>query len=187
MAVQLSTRRFTVEDFHRMGQAGIFSEDSHVELLDGDVVDISPIGSRHAACVSRLNRLLMQQLGDLVIVWVQNPVRLDVRSELQPDIAVLQPHSDFYAHGHPEPRDVLLLIEVADTSLETDHQIKLPLYAKAEIPEVWIVNLPDRRVEVYRQPTKGQYQLSQSFHEFDPIIFQAFPHIRLQVSEIVPS
>ena len=93
---------------------------------------------------------------------MQNPVRLDVRrAELQPDIAVLQPHSDFYANGHPEPRDVLLLIEIVDMSIETDRQMKLPLCAKAEIPEAWIVNLPDQTMEVYRQPTEGQYHAMQ--------------------------
>jgi len=186
MAVQLSTRRFTVEEFYRMGKAGIFPEDERVELLDGEIADMSPIGSRHAACVSRLNRLLTKRLGDSAIVWVQNPVRLDVRSELQPDVALLRSHQDFYAGGHPGPQDVLLLIEVADTSLETDHQMKLPLYAKAGIAEVWIIDLLDRQVEVYQQPTKRRYQSVQWFNESDQVVSRAFPKIPFQVNEILP-
>jgi len=185
MAVQLSIRRFTTEEFHRMGEAGIFSEDDRVELLDGEIVETSPIGSRHAACVARLTRWLSQQIGNSAIVWVQNPVRLDVRSEPQPDVVLLRSRPDFYAESHPGPEDVLLLIEVADTSGETDRQIKLPLYAKAGIGEVWIIDLLNRKVEICRQPTGTHYQSIQMFTETERIAPQVIPVTEILISEIL--
>jgi Uma2 family endonuclease len=122
MALPVSTYRFTVDDFHRMGEAGIFSEDDRVELLDGEIIEMTPIGSRHAACVDRLNRLLTSRLGTAAIVRIQSPVRLDDRSEPQPDITVLQSRTDFYEQAHPGPQDILLLIEVMDRSGELDRR-----------------------------------------------------------------
>ena len=186
MGVQLTTRRFTTEEYHRMGEAGIFSEEDRVELLDGEIVEMSPIGSRHAACVSRLNRMLIQQIGELAIVSVQNPIRLSMRSEPQPDIAVLRPRHDFYGERLPGPQDVMLLIEVADTTAETDRQIKLPLYQNAGIGEVWIIDLLEKKVEVYREPTGTDYSSFTLFSEMDRIAPQKFPSIELLASEILP-
>jgi Uma2 family endonuclease len=133
MAFQVSTHRFTVEEFHRMAEVGILSDDDRVELLEGEIIEMTPIGSQHAACVARLTQELSQRIGMTAILWVQNPVRLDQHSEPQPDIALLRPRQDFYASAHPGPEDVLLLIEAADRTAQLDRAIKLPLYAKAGI------------------------------------------------------
>ncbi len=149
--------RFTVEQYQQMGVAGIFDEDDRVELLEGEIVEMSPIGPLHSACVSRLIQLIQQQVGSAVIIRIQDPIRLSNRSEPQPDVAIVQPRSDFYAGGHPEPEDVLLLIEVADSSLSYDRDLKLPLYARAGIGEVWLVCLLPQTVEVFRAPSESGY------------------------------
>ena len=149
--------RFTVDEYHRMAEVGLLGEDDRVELLEGEIIDMSPIGSRHAACVNRLTRLLATGLGDRAIVAVQNPVRVSDLSEPQPDLAVLRARDDFYAEQLPGPADVLLLIEVADTSLAFDRHVKVPLYARAGVPEVWVVDLDGEVVEVFRGPGPEGY------------------------------
>lgn len=149
--------RFTVAEYHRMAEAGILGEDSRVELIRGQIVDMAPIGAPHHGMVNRLTRLLPGILSGRGILSVQNPVRLDDGSEPEPDVAVLKPRADDYQTATAGPPDVLLLIEVADTSLDDDRGIKVPLYAENGIAECWIVNLLDRVVEVYRQPRNGSY------------------------------
>jgi Uma2 family endonuclease len=158
MSLQIARRYFTVAEYERMGEVGIFSPDDRVELIEGEIVEISPIGKRHAACVNRLNRLLSQAVGASTIVSVQNPIRLADYSEPQPDVALLKPRADFYEQSLPAPADVLLIIGVCDTTLEYDRQIKLPLYARVGIPEVWLVNLADEQIETYAQPAGDTYQ-----------------------------
>lgn len=158
MAVQLLKRLFTVAEYHRMAEAGILSEDDRVELIEGEIVEMAPIGSRHAGHVNRLNRLFSQWAGDQAIVSVQNPVRLGEHSEPQPDLALLKPRSDFYAQSHPGPEDVLLVVEVAETSADYDREVKVPLYARFGVPEVWLVDLAGEGIEVYRQPSPQGYQ-----------------------------
>jgi Uma2 family endonuclease len=150
-------RKFTVDEYHRMAEAGILGEDDRVELIDGEIVQVSPIGSTHAACVARLNMLLspLQARG---IVWVQNPIRLGDYAEPEPDVAVLRPRGDFYAGAHPGPQDVLLIVEVAETSADRDRAVKVPLYARWGIREVWLVDLERSRIEVYRSPSPRGYQ-----------------------------
>jgi Uma2 family endonuclease len=150
--------RFTVAEYHRMAEAGILNEDSRVELIRGQIIDMAPIGAPHLGMVNRLTRLLPAILADRGIVSVQNPVRLDDGSEPEPDIAILKPRADDYATATPRAADVLLVIEVADTSLDEDRAVKMPLYAESGIPECWIVNLVDRIVEVYRQPENATYR-----------------------------
>jgi Uma2 family endonuclease len=157
MAVQLQKRLFTVAEYHRMAETGILSEDDRVELIEGEIVAMSPIGSRHAACVARLTALF-SRAGRHVIVWVQNPIRLAENSEPQPDVALLRPRADFYAAEHPGPEDVLLIVEVAETSAASDREVKVPLYARFGIPEVWLVDLAAEQVEVFRQPSSQGYQ-----------------------------
>lgn len=157
MPVQISRRLLSVEDYHRMVEAGILTADDKVELIKGEIIEMSPIGSKHAACVNRLNKLLIIASSDDKIVSVQNPVSLPPHSEPQPDIALLSARSDNYEDQHPLPEDVILLIEVSATTLEIDQQIKLPLYAEANIPVVWIVNLNANELIEYRQPYKKQY------------------------------
>jgi Uma2 family endonuclease len=150
-------RRFTVYEYYRMAEAGILNEDDRVELIDGDIIEMAPIGNRHTACVKRLNRLFSEQLGRSVVISVQDPIRLSSRSEPQPDLALLRPRDDFYAAGHPTPADVLLIVEVVDSSLPYDRR-KLRLYARAGIPCVWLAIVSSRRVEVHREPTVGGYR-----------------------------
>src|SRR5919109_5115464 len=136
MSVQIMKRLFTTEDYHRMMASGILSENDHVELLGGEIVEMSPISSRHAACVNRLTQLFSNRFGNRTIVNVQNPIHLSANSEPQPDLATLRPRADFYSAAHAEPKDVFVIIEVAETSAEFDRDVKLPLYAQAGIPEV---------------------------------------------------
>jgi Uma2 family endonuclease len=158
MTVQIQTRPFTVDEYHKMIQANILTEDDRVELLAGEIVQMSPIGTRHAACVNRLNHIFTLALGQRAIVSVQNPIQLSDLSEPEPDVAIVKSRPDFYANAHPKPEDVLLLVEVADTSVGIDRTVKLPLYAEAGIVEVWLVDLVARRVAVCRQPTRQRYE-----------------------------
>lgn len=146
-----------VADYYRMTEAGLFQEHPRVELIQGQIMDMVAIRPPHSGMVNRLGRLLVPLVGTRGLVSVQNPVRLDGGSEPQPDVAVLKPRADDYEAGAPGPDDVLLLIEVADTSLAFDRGVKAPLYAGHGIAEYWIVNLRDRTVEVHRQPADGRY------------------------------
>ncbi len=148
MALSPTAYRFSVKDYHRMAEADLFEPDDRVELLDGRVYEMAPIGSRHAACVSRLSRLFASALGERVIVSVQNPISLDEHSEPQPDVALLRFAPDFYAGQHPGPADVLLAVEVAETTLAYDLEQKAPRYLAAGIPEVWVVDVVRDRVHV---------------------------------------
>jgi Uma2 family endonuclease len=185
MSVQIARRSFTVAEYYRMAEAGILSEDDRVELLDGEVIEMSPIGSRHAACVDRLNKCLSGISKQHFIVRVQNPIRLDNYSEPQPDITLLRVRSDFYAEAHPKPDDVSVVIEVADSSVELDRQVKLPLYAQAEIPEFWLANLPNDTVEFYAQPVNGVYQVAKIFGRGETVTSQMVANLRIGVDEIL--
>jgi hypothetical protein len=180
----LAQRRFSVEEFHQMGAAGILDENDRVELVDGQIIEMSAIGSRHAACVARLTRRL-QPVGEAAILWVQNPVRLDRHTELVPDLALLRPRHDFYAEAHPGPGDVLLLIEVADSTLEYDRRVKVPLYARVGVPELWLVNLPERRVELFRHPAgeKGYGEILEA-GVADTVESETIPGLILTAPEI---
>lgn len=149
--------RFTVADYHRMAETGILNEDSRVELIEGRIVDMAPIGAPHLGMVNRLTRLLPAVLAGRAILSVQNPVQLDDGSEPQPDVAVLRPRADDYETAVPRPGDVLLLVEVAETCLVDDRNDKLPLYAEHGIVECWLVSIAERIVEVYREPRDRRY------------------------------
>ncbi|MCG8329433.1 MAG: Uma2 family endonuclease [Chitinophagales bacterium] len=154
---KLKTYRFTTEAYHQLGAAGILPEDKRVELINGEIIEMSPINSRHAGTVNLLSRLLNQHLSMQYILSVQNPIHIEEYSEPEPDLAILSYREDFYSKSHPRPKEVVILIEVADTSLEKDRLVKLPLYAAAEIQEVWIVNLPEQQVEIYTHPVNERY------------------------------
>ena len=149
--------RLTVDQYYRMAEAGILKEDDRVELIEGEIIDMPPIGIDHAYFVNRLTSLFIQSVGLQANVSSQNPIRLNSRSEPQPDIALLRYRDDFYRHAHPRPEDIILLVEVSDTTLRYDTEVKLPLYARHEIPEVWIVDLEHQRLEVFRRPEEGVY------------------------------
>lgn len=150
-------RRFSADEYERMIAAGILTEDERLELIDGEIRPMSPIGSRHAACVKRLIAVLTERLGRKVIIGAQDPIRLSDDTEPQPDIAVLRPRDDFYAGALPRGRDVLLVVEVADTSLGFDREVKLPHYAAAGIGEAWLVDLNIEVIERHTRPLHGRY------------------------------
>ena len=147
-----SRHLISVDAFHRMGETGILGPRDRVELIDGEIIDMSPIGVLHAAIVDVLARHFGRRAGELVFVRCQNPLRLDDISEPEPDIAILRPRADFYMTAHPGAADVLLVIEVADTSLAYDLGTKVPLYARHGIPEVWVIDAATRHTRVFRRP-----------------------------------
>lgn len=144
-------RRFDVHEYHRMGEAGVFGEKERVELMGGEVVEVNPIGGRHASCVRELNRHFTRGVGDELRVDVQNPVRLDDAHEPEPDLAIIKARD--YRNSLPTSEDILLLVEVADTTLAYDRNVKLPLYARFEVPEVWIVDLASEIIERHSEPS----------------------------------
>lgn len=160
----LSQHRLSVDDYHRMGRAGIFDHDERLELIEGRLIDMAPIGSDHAGKVIQLNAVLNRAFARLALVSPQNPIRLSEHSEPQPDFAVLRPRADFYRTAHPQPPDVLLVIEVADTSVRYDREVKIPLYARHGIPEVWLLDLHNTRLEIYRRPRRTMISSSSSGH-----------------------
>ncbi len=181
-----STRRlYTIGDYHRMVDDGLLRPDDRVELIEGVIIPMSPIRSPHAGCVNRTSALLHRRLGRRAIVATQNPIVLNRYSEPEPDIAVLRPRSDYYGGRHPEPDDVLLVVEVADSSLLYDRRTKIPLYARAGIPEVWLVDLPGRRIEVHREPSFRVYREVKILTRGRRLASAAFPRILLRVSEIL--
>ncbi|MGH2376231.1 MAG: Uma2 family endonuclease, partial [bacterium] len=175
MAVQVTRRRFTVDEYYRMADAGIFSEDDRVELIEGEIVEMVAIGSRHAGSVGKFNRILSRRVGDAALVWVQNPIRLSEHSELRPDLALLRPRPDFYTSAHPGPEDVLLLIEVAESSVDYDREVKVPLYARYRVREYWLIDLPKGVVEVYRGPTPEGYRETQTVRRGGQLTIEALP------------
>jgi Uma2 family endonuclease len=185
MSMSLVRRTFTVREYDRMARAGVLAEDERVELLDGAIVQMTPIGPEHSGCVAALDQLLARRLADRALVWVQNPVHLPDRSEPQPDVALLRPRTDGYRKAHPLPADVLLVIEVADTSVESDRSVKLPLYAQAGIPEVWLVNLPGEVIEVAREPLAGRFASLHYARRGETLSPLAFPTIILDVDDIL--
>jgi hypothetical protein len=175
----------TVARYERMIAEGILTKDDRVELINGVIVDMSPIGSPHGACVDRLNELLARRFRGRVIVRVQGAIVLGSRDEPQPDLALLRPRPDYYARRNPRPTDVLLVIEVADTSLERDRRLKLPRYAATGIAEVWIVDLMSEVVEVYRKPRAGGYRQVETLGLERRIVPLAFPRSFVRGAEIL--
>jgi len=185
MAIPTIKHRFTVADYHRMAEAGILGEDDRVELIEGEIVDMTPIGRRHQARVDRLNDLFTEGLGKKVIVRVQGAIRLSELSEPQPDLVLLRRRADFYVDADAGPADVLLIVEVADTSLPHDQDVKVPLYARAGIPEVWLVDLNGEGVAVYREPRPGGYREVLTVRGSDRLSPQAFPELVLTPRQIL--
>jgi Uma2 family endonuclease len=163
MSAALDKYSFTAEEFERMGEAGILRQDARLELIEGEIFEMSPVGSVHAACVKFLSSLLHRRFGDAFIVGVQDPIRLNDFSEPQPDVTLLRWRDDYYRERHPAPADVLLVIEVADSTVVKDKTIKIPLYARAGIAEAWLVSIPEERVEIYSDPAGGTYQRAEVF------------------------
>ena len=185
MTVELAHRPFTVDEYYLMAEVGILKEDDRLELIDGRIVPMSPAGSRHAACVKRLNALLGAALGPRATVSVQDPIRLDLLSEPQPDVALLRPRDDFYVDAHPDPSDVLLLVEVADTSEDYDREVKLPLYAQAGIRELWIVCLRDDLILVHSEPVGRAYREVWQASRGESIEVRHVPNLTIPVADVL--
>jgi Uma2 family endonuclease len=184
-AARIPRRRFTTTEYHLMGEAGVLTDDDRVELLDGEIVQMSPIGVSHASRVDRFTALFGRRLGKRAIIRVQGPIVLDRYSEPQPDLSVLAPRTDFYDSAAPRPRDVLLAIEVMDSSRSYDRTLKLPLYARAELREVWLVDLRAEAIEVYTRPALRGYRDQQTFTRGASIVPLAFPRVRFRVAELL--
>jgi Uma2 family endonuclease len=174
----------TVAEYYRMAETGILAPDARVELIEGEIIDMPPIGSPHASTVFFISDRLRDATKGVAFVWVQNPIRLGQHSEPQPDIALLRPRPDFYHSSHPTSADVFLIIEVADTSLAYDTQIKLPLYALHGIPEVWLADLPNRRFIVHRTPTQTGFQDVRTLTDISAVTPLVLPQVRIDLSDV---
>jgi Uma2 family endonuclease len=168
-----------------MVEAGILGEGDRVELIEGEVVRMAPIGPRHAAHVNRIADAFSARYRDVALLAVQNPVRLGEWSEPDPDVTLLRRRDDYYASGHPIPADILLLVEVADTSLDYDRGVKLPLYARMGIPEVWLVDLQADVLVVYRDPSPEGYCLVRTVRRGETLAPLAFPDRPLAADDIL--
>jgi Uma2 family endonuclease len=168
-----------------MGEAGILTEDDRVELIEGEILVMPPIGEGHFGEVNRFTHLFVQLFGGQAVVHIQNPVRLGLRSEPEPDVVLLRFRDDFYSGKFPEPDDVLLLVEVADSSLTYDRKTKARLYAKAGIQEYWIVDLIHGEIVVHHDPSRTRYREVRSVTSGDSIAPLAFPDVSLPVTDLL--
>jgi len=180
-----NVHQFTTQQFHLMHEAGVFSEGDRLELINGEIKQMSPIGRKHAACVNRLVTVLTRKLGDQIVLSVQNSIRLDDKSEPQPDLAILKPRDDFYEEGLPTPSDILLIIEVADSTIAYDREVKAPLYAAAGIPEMWLFDVNKKAIEGYSQPSASGYKRMQRYEQNDTLSMIAFPDVSFNWSELI--
>jgi len=177
--------RFTVKEYYRMAETGVLRPDARVELLDGEIIDMSPIGPFHGGVVARLARLFTLHSNDRWLVWPQNPLRLSDSSEPEPDVMLLKPSPDDYTNRHPQPEDVFLLVEVSDSSLVIDVEKKLPLYGRAGVVEVWIINLEEAAVEIHREPHFNGYGSKTVLRAGDQARPLAFPDTVVNVAELL--
>jgi Uma2 family endonuclease len=177
--------RITVDEYYRMAEVGLLAPDARVELIDGEIIDMAPLGTDHSGVVSDLNYLFMHAVGDRGIVRIQSEVRLDRSSEPQPDIAVLAPQAHRYRHVHPAPADVLLLIEVSDSTLRYDRDVKVPLYARHGIPEAWVVDLQHGELCLYRRPVSGRYLEQDSTKTPGMTPVAALPGVWVDLSQLL--
>jgi Uma2 family endonuclease len=185
MLIDVARRRFTVDEFWRMAEAGLFREQPRVELVDGEIIDMTPIGRRHALCVGFLVEWLAPRLTGRALLLPQVSLRLGSRTECQPDLVLVRPPRAAYRDANPTPRDVLLLVEVADTSLGYDQQIKLPLDAEAGIPEVWIIDLVNEVVHVHRDPAGDRYHAVAQVDRGGTVAPAALPDLALSIDALL--
>ncbi|MGI8469896.1 MAG: Uma2 family endonuclease [Pyrinomonadaceae bacterium] len=183
----ITRKKFCTDEIRKMMKVGILPEESGWELVDGEIIHRMTIGSKHASVVNRLNQTLVVLLGKSVIVAVQNPVHVDEFNEPEPDIALLKPREDFYAENLPAPEDVLLVIEVSDSTVGFNREIKKTLYAAAEIAEFWLVNLKENTIEIYSQPKNGSYHLARILEKGETLQSAAIENLTLKIEEILGS
>ncbi len=184
MTVTITRHSFTISDYARMRVAGILTEDDRVELLDGEVRQMSPIGPLHAALVNRLAAHLMRLCGDTAIVSIQNHIQLNDYSEPQSDLIMLHPRADYYAAAHPRPDDVLIIIEVADSTIDYDRDEKLPRYAAAGIGEAWLIDVAAQQIEQYTHPKHGRYHQMVINSLDDTVHSPQYPQIQIAVQTL---
>ena len=184
MSVQ-ATHRFTVAEYYRMAETGVLRPDARVELLNGEIIDMSPIGPFHGGVVKYLIDFFTQKATGRWLVAAQDPLRLDDHSEPEPDLMLLERDRDFYRLRHPQPEDVFLLIEVSDTTLDLDREQKLPAYGRAGIREVWIVNLAEQSIEVYREPQFDGYCSKTILRAGEMAVPQAFEDAAVDVGALL--
>ncbi len=177
--------RFKVDEYYKMIELGMLTDYEKAEIIEGELIQKMPIGNRRAACVEKLNEILRDKLGKSISLRSQQPIKFDDFNEPEPDLAILKRREDFYIQAKPTPKDVLILIEVSDSTLKYDRDVKLALYAEAEIPEVWIVNLPNDIIEVHQQPGVGIYQLAKIYKRGEMIESKTLPDLKLGVDEIL--
>jgi Uma2 family endonuclease len=182
--VEPRKHRFSVDEYHRLGEMGVFKEGDRVELIDGEIFEMTPIGTRHMGHVNHLTRLLYAKVADQATISVQNPVRLGDQSEPEPDVAVLHHRADAYASEMPGPDDILLLIEVADTSVRYDRDVKIPLYAHHGVAVVWLVDVENDAVEIYEQPVDGNYTVIRRPPPSAHITLESLPAVDFQVAKL---
>ena len=178
-------RRFTVAEYYALVDRGILAENDRVELLDGDIIAMPPIGDWHQSSIDRFTNLMLPLLRGRAIMRVQGPTRLNENSEPLPDVMLLRQRDDFYETGHPSPDDVLLIIEVSDSSVDYDRDDKLTAYARAGIPEVWIVSRQDRQIEAYTEPTEGEYANVRHARHGESIAPSALPDVVMEIDRVI--
>lgn len=177
----------SVDEYYRMAEVGLLAPDARVELIEGEIIDMPPIGTDHAGVVSLLNHLFVSVVGTRAVVQPQAGVRLDLRSEPQPDLALLAPRQDFYRHKHPAPGDVLLLVEVSDSTLRYDLDVKVPLYARHDIRETWIVDLQNEQLHIFDSPGDGRYGNHRLLRQPGVLRVTGLPGLEFDLSGLFPS
>ena len=185
MTVETARRLLTVQEFYRMCETGILLPEERLELANGEIITMAPIGSAHHWCVMQLTRVLGALIGDRAWVSVQGPLAIGPHDLRYPDLAILRPRGGTYRASGPSALDALLVIEVADTTVTYDREVKVPLYAAAGIPEAWLLDLPAARLEVYRDPVEGAYRQTRRLSREESIAVEAFPDVTLQLADLL--
>ena len=173
----LNLHKFTTKQYQLMYESGVFAESDRYELINGEIREMSPIGIKHAVCVTRLSTLFTNRLINKAVIWAQNPILLSDYSQPQPDLAILKWRDDFYASALPTPDDILLIIEVADSTIAYDREVKSPLYAANGIPEMWLFDVNQQIIEGYSQPSPSGYKRIQCYKQGETLSINAFPEV----------
>jgi Uma2 family endonuclease len=187
MTDRLPRPRVSVEEYYRMAEVGLLAPDARTELIEGEVIEMAPMGSPHAGRVSQLSHLIFPALGNSGLMRVQLPVHLDDYSEPMPDLAVVRPRKDFYSSRHPGSADTLLIVEVSDSSLRFDRDVKVPLYSRHQVPEVWLLDLSHDRIHFFRAPRDGTYTDVSFADDTKSVALSALPEITVDLSELFES
>lgn len=182
--IHLNTHKFTTQQYHLMHEKGVFAEGDRMELINGEITEMSPIGRKHAVCVARTTRCFQIKLGDRAFIWTQNPIVLSDHSEPQPDLAILKWRDDFYTDALPTPDDILLIIEVSDSTIAYDREVKSFLYAANGIPEMWLFDVNKKFIEGYSQPSASGYKRMQRYEQNDTLSMLVLPDVIFDWKEL---